>query len=64
MNLSQEKGNDVELTEFEGIDILGNLVDSSTLSVNRSYYGNLHGMGHVVLSYIHDPDGRHLVSNS
>lgn len=60
----QDKGNTIELTEFEGIDILGNIVDSSTLSVNRNFYGNLHGMGHVMLSYIHDPDNRHLVSNT
>nr|Q8I6K1.1 RecName: Full=Phenoloxidase 1; AltName: Full=Prophenoloxidase-I; Flags: Precursor [Holotrichia diomphalia]BAC15603.1 prophenoloxidase-II [Holotrichia diomphalia] len=49
-----------ELTEFGGIDILGNIVESSNLSVNRTLYGDLHNMGHVFISYIHDPDHRHL----
>ncbi|KAJ8961010.1 hypothetical protein NQ318_020315 [Aromia moschata] len=53
---------DVPLTENEGIDILGNMVESSILSPNRAFYGDLHNMGHVVTSYVHDPDHRHLES--
>lgn len=37
-------------------------MDSSSLSVNRQLYGDLHNMGHVFLSYCHDPDHRHLES--
>ncbi|KAL0868113.1 hypothetical protein ABMA27_008748 [Loxostege sticticalis] len=48
------------LTEETGIDILGNLMESSILSRNRGYYGDLHNMGHVFCSYAHDPDHRHL----
>ncbi|KAL3279080.1 hypothetical protein HHI36_016594 [Cryptolaemus montrouzieri] len=55
-----ESGNNVALTEFEGIDHLGNMVESSILSPNRSFYGDLHNMGHIFISYIHDPDHRHL----
>ncbi|XP_063832838.1 phenoloxidase subunit 1-like [Ostrinia nubilalis] len=50
----------VPLTEETGIDVLGNLMESSILSPNRGYYGDLHNMGHVICSYAHDPDHRHL----
>ncbi|XP_049767339.1 phenoloxidase 2-like [Schistocerca cancellata] len=52
----------VQLTEFEGIDILGNLLEASALSLNPNYYGDLHNFGHVLMGYCHDPDGRHLES--
>ncbi|KAI7815440.1 phenoloxidase [Rhyzopertha dominica] len=57
-----ENGQTIPLTENEGIDVLGNIVESSILSPNRTFYGDLHNMGHVFLSYIHDPDHRHLES--
>ena len=50
------------LDEQTGIDVLGNLMEASILSKNPSYYGNLHNMGHVFMSYAHDPDHRYLVS--
>lgn len=46
-----------------GIDILGNLVESNVLSVNRTEYGNLHNQGHNLISYIHDPENLYLVKN-
>ena len=46
----------------KGIDILGNIIESTCLSVNRDYYGDLHNQGHVLLAYMHDPDGRFKVS--
>ncbi|XP_049822107.1 phenoloxidase 1-like [Aethina tumida] len=55
-----EQGQEIQLTENEGIDILGNMVESSILSPNRGFYGDMHNMGHVFISYIHDPDHRHL----
>lgn len=45
-----------------GIDTLGNMMESSILSPNRQLYGDLHNMGHVFISYSHDPDHRHLES--
>lgn len=48
--------------EDTGIDILGNMIESSILSPNRTLYGDLHNQGHNIISYIHDPDGRFLVS--
>lgn len=51
-----------QLGEFDGIDILGDLIEASSLTLNRNFYGDMHNMGHVFLAYPHDPDGRHLVS--
>lgn len=51
----------MDLDDVTGIDILGNMMESSELSPNRQLYGNLHGFGHLMLSYIHDPRSHHLV---
>ncbi|KAK4878033.1 hypothetical protein RN001_010539 [Aquatica leii] len=56
------RGERVPLTEFEGIDVLGNIIEASSLSPNPSYYGNLHNFGHILLAFIHDPDQRFLES--
>ncbi|XP_058464518.1 phenoloxidase 1-like [Malaya genurostris] len=53
-------GKNVPLDEVKGIDILGDMVEASTLTVNRRLYGSLHNTGHDVLAYIHDPDYRYL----
>lgn len=55
-------GNRIPLDEMNGINLLGNIMESSQLSVNRDFYGDLHNMGHVFISYSHDPDHRHLES--
>ncbi|EAT33194.1 AAEL014544-PA [Aedes aegypti] len=57
-----ESGNRIFLDEEKGIDILGNIIESSILSPNRQLYGDMHNVGHVFLSYTHDPDHRHLES--
>ncbi|CAH0557365.1 unnamed protein product [Brassicogethes aeneus] len=59
-SVRNEQGQTIPLTENEGIDILGNMIESSILSPNRALYGDMHNMGHVLISYIHDPDHRHL----
>ncbi|XP_054739627.1 phenoloxidase 2-like [Anastrepha obliqua] len=59
---TDESGNQVPLDEVRGIDILGNIMESSIISPNRSLYGDFHNMGHVFISYSHDPDHRHLES--
>lgn len=53
-------GKNIPLDEVKGIDILGDLVEASTLSVNRRLYGSLHNFGHDFLAYIHDPENRYL----
>ncbi|KAF5284943.1 hypothetical protein FQA39_LY16898 [Lamprigera yunnana] len=60
--VKDEAGGSIPLTEYEGIDVLGNMIESSILSPNRPFYGDLHNIGHVFISYIHDPDHRHLES--
>uniref|UniRef100_A0A1A9WK12 tyrosinase n=1 Tax=Glossina brevipalpis TaxID=37001 RepID=A0A1A9WK12_9MUSC len=57
-----ESGNRLELDERRGIDILGNIMESSILSPNRSLYGDFHNMAHLLIAYAHDPDHRHLES--
>ncbi|KRT79998.1 hypothetical protein AMK59_6392 [Oryctes borbonicus] len=53
-------GKRMTLDDVTGIDIIGNILESSALSLNRPFYGNLHGFGHLMLSYIHDPKSHHL----
>lgn len=55
-------GKSIMLDERHGIDLLGNIVEASTLSVNRKLYGNLHNWGHLAISYAQDPDGSQLES--
>ncbi|XP_024218309.1 phenoloxidase 1 [Halyomorpha halys] len=55
-----ESGDVLELSESQGIDILGNLIEASSLSINRKIYGDLHNQGHNVISLCHDPDGKYL----
>ncbi|CAH2052543.1 unnamed protein product, partial [Iphiclides podalirius] len=55
-------GSQMQLDEATGIDVLGNLMESSVISRNRVYYGDLHNMGHVFISFSHDPDHRNLES--
>nr|BBM95985.1 tyrosinase 2 [Plautia stali] len=53
-------GKFVELSESRGIDILGNILESSVLSTNRNMYGDIHNLGHVAIALCHDPEGKHL----
>jgi len=52
----------MNLTIENGIDILGNILESSIISPNRNLYGDLHNFGHIAISFAHDPDARHLES--
>ncbi|KAK6640549.1 hypothetical protein RUM44_012245 [Polyplax serrata] len=53
-------GRRIQLDETTGIDILGNLIESSIISANRNYYGDFHNFGHLAIALCHDPDARHL----
>ncbi|XP_055916809.1 phenoloxidase 1-like [Eupeodes corollae] len=52
-------GNQIPMDEKTGIDLLGNLIESSALSINPQFYGDLHNRGHLIISYIHDPDSKY-----
>nr|CCA94924.1 hemocyanin subunit c [Mastigoproctus giganteus] len=51
-------GNEIDLDEHNGIDILGDIVESSHESVNKEFYGSLHNWGHVLMAAVEDPDGK------
>ncbi|XP_053674090.1 uncharacterized protein LOC128724390 [Anopheles nili] len=55
-------GQRIPLDNFRGIDVLGDIVESSVLSINRPYYGDTHNNGHILISFIHDPKGDYLES--
>ncbi|XP_040154744.1 phenoloxidase 2-like [Anopheles arabiensis] len=55
-----KSGNRIMLDEQRGIDILGDVVEASSLTPNAQLYGSLHNMGHNVIAYVHDPDYRYL----
>ncbi|XP_011494200.1 PREDICTED: phenoloxidase 2-like [Ceratosolen solmsi marchali] len=57
-------GSTVRIDEKTGIDVLGNMVEASILSPSRTFYGDLHNLGHLVIAYCHDPDHRYLESFS
>lgn len=44
----------------DGIDVLGNILESSDLTPNKRVYGDLHNLAHIAVSVCHDPDGKHL----
>ncbi|GFQ77076.1 hemocyanin B chain [Trichonephila clavata] len=52
-------GHETVLDETHGINILGNIIESSYDSVNVPFYGSLHNWGHVLIAAAHDPDGRY-----
>ncbi|XP_035911269.1 phenoloxidase 2-like [Anopheles stephensi] len=53
-------GNRIPLDEQTGIDVLGNIMEPSALSVNSQYYGNYHGHMHNLIAFSHDPENRFL----
>nr|XP_014102748.1 phenoloxidase 2 [Bactrocera oleae] len=58
--VTDSRGNNIPLDEVKGIDILGDLMEASDLSINPGFYGDLHNQGHNVISFSHDPDNRFL----
>lgn len=52
------EGNHVALDCHHGIDILGNIMESSTYSPNTQYYGALHNTAHILLGRQADPHGK------
>ncbi|XP_013776190.1 hemocyanin AA6 chain-like, partial [Limulus polyphemus] len=53
------EGNEVSLNAQNGTDILGDLIEASTESLNQKYYGSIHNWGHVMLAAVHDPVGKY-----
>ncbi|XP_044249056.1 phenoloxidase 3 [Drosophila takahashii] len=55
-----EDNEKIDLDEVKGIDILGNMIEASDLTVNKTLYGSIHNKGHVLIAYSHDPLKKHL----
>lgn len=53
-----EDGSIIDILNDRGIDILGDLIESSEYSINPSYYGALHNTAHIVLGRQGDPHGK------
>ena len=51
-------GSEIPLDEKNGANILGALIEASSASPNKAFYGSLHNWGHVMMARIQDPDGR------
>ncbi|XP_017077494.2 phenoloxidase 3 isoform X2 [Drosophila eugracilis] len=52
----------VILDDVKGIDILGNIIEASELTINSKLYGDLHNKGHMLIAFSHDPSNKHLES--
>lgn len=46
----------MSLNNDQGCNVLGNLLQSSSLSVNRHYYGDIANIGLAFIAYCHDPE--------
>jgi len=51
-------GSIINILNNEGINILGDIIESSEYSVNPYYYGALHNTAHIVLGRQGDPHGK------
>ncbi|KAK8731610.1 hypothetical protein OTU49_007386 [Cherax quadricarinatus] len=52
-------GSTVDINNSHGIDVLGDVIESSTYSPNVEYYGSLHNTAHIVLGRQGDPHGKY-----
>lgn len=61
-HVHDDKGNEKALDEANGANLLGSIIEASSDSPNKGFYGSLHNWGHVMMARMHDPDGRFQVS--
>merc|ERR1712212_1166126 len=54
-----KEGNTISIMNDHGIDILGDIIESSVYSPNVQYYGALHNMAHIMLGRQGDPHGKY-----
>ncbi|XP_069954003.1 hemocyanin subunit-like [Cherax quadricarinatus] len=52
-------GSIIDIKTARGIDILGDVIESSTYSPNAEYYGSLHNTAHIILGRQGDPQGKY-----
>ncbi|XP_042243131.1 hemocyanin C chain-like [Homarus americanus] len=51
-------GSIIDINNERGVDILGDVIESSMYSPNPQYYGALHNMAHIMLGRQGDPHGK------
>nr|ADE58570.1 hemocyanin HC1 [Limnoria quadripunctata] len=51
-------GEKIDIRNENGIDILGDVIESSVYSPNAGYYGALHNLAHIILGRQGDPHGK------
>jgi len=56
--ITASDGSHVDITGTDGIDHLGDIIESSLYSPNVNYYGALHNDAHVLLGRQSDPKGK------
>ncbi|XP_053640580.2 hemocyanin subunit [Cherax quadricarinatus] len=52
-------GSIIDIKNSHGVDVLGDVIESSKYSPNVEYYGSLHNTAHVVLGRQGDPHGKY-----
>lgn len=52
-------GKRIPLVDPRGIDMLGDLLEATAISINRAYYGDYHNFGHRLIARAHDPLGEY-----
>lgn len=63
-SIMDSNGHTIPIMDTNGIDILGNIIEATTLSPNKALYGDLHNCGHLLISFCHDPTNRFLETYS
>jgi len=53
-----DHGERININNTNGINVLGEIIESSLDSKNREYYGSLHNLAHVMLAHVSDPEGK------
>jgi len=56
--VTKHDGTNIDILNDKGIDIIGDIIESSAYSVNPAYYGALHNTAHIVLGRQGDPKNK------
>ncbi|KAG7167701.1 Hemocyanin B chain-like 4, partial [Homarus americanus] len=56
--VTDKDGNNIDIMNDHGIDVLGDILESSRYSPNAQYYGALHNTAHIMLGRQGDPHGK------
>merc|ERR1719193_2058317 len=57
--ITDKDGHSIDIRNEHGIDLLGDIIESSLYSPNIQYYGQLHNLAHIMLGRQGDPHGKY-----